>query len=1075
MNELQITVLGEVRLIVNGEPAELQPMEQGVLAALVINRNRNLTTDELRNWVWNDPHSISNNQVRSYLTTLRTLVGEERLPLRRRQLVLSDTRVDLDRLFRPSIGGDEHQRLDDVSSRIALCAPPFLNGVERTPLFAAEITKWATQLTQLRAERLRLQLRTGMAEEVFPTLQANLENSPMDLMALRSYVEATVMLGRTNLAAEAFDHFRIATLTSGYPLPDAFTRLHQEFLSGQIDMPINEQRTSLPSSLPVVQNVIGRTVERQQLNDWLRQPARHGPVGVICGESGTGKSFLVNAWLTRVSIVSIRRSSCTAEESQGRPLLRLFGQPDKGVLRTPEGVLDEVSQYLNTPEPEILFLDDIHWADPITLRTIELLTTTLPPHKHLLLAGRPGDVLRELRRRRVELWIEPASFTSQEIAETFTVELGRSPTLDEVAHVRRATGGLPLLVVETVRAIRRTNALFNLVGPDAVHLEYLVEQLQWNLKSEVRHALAVASMLGNEIDVEVLSRVLHTTPYSTLERLDAAVDSRILVFHDGYQFRHALFREGVQSLLSPGKQAHLHLAIADALKDRWPWRAAEHLLLGAGLVNGDELRERVTAAATSAEAAHEVEAAARLYEGLMLHLHRSSTLSSHERVELHLRAAVALERSGFVTRGTEHRLSALAEAERRQQATWAINSVKQPPGNGRSARPDPLRVAMIRRAEVLAEHAQLFGAERLELEAERFTVEVLSGVLTETEITTGMHRMDAAVNDPDLGQPTKAVCARASNTAALVLHEWSRDRLEDLLKHALGTGDIDLISDAYALSLHAACSDGDRARFEALRPVAEGFCNGSGRPVDRAGVAALIAVFSELTGDLQQMVFWTTQTIEISRRYDIADAELLLSGRQIVWAWQGVDVTLNLSVPVVSGASDPPSIAPDSAIDAALGIVLNHLRGEAVTTQTLRDVCQHLVASSPHLVRVASAVMVSSIVVAHRDVVAAQLLSQLFEPLGNHFVIAGLTPVGCLGPIRLAQAELQIVQGNLGVAYRYLGEAELLCRLAGARVWLQQVQTRIETVVDLMPSLAQSNPAKPASLLKSSATDNISR
>jgi hypothetical protein len=83
--------------------------------------------------------------------------------------------------------------------------------------------------------------------------------------------------------------------------------------------------------------------------------------------------------------------------------------------------------------------------------------------------------------------------------------------------------------------------------------------------------LAVAAVLGPEIDLRLLTAATGLAPDRCLDDLDPAVVTRVLVTGDGGHFRfgHALVRDAVLAELSPLRQARLHQRAADAIESAY--------------------------------------------------------------------------------------------------------------------------------------------------------------------------------------------------------------------------------------------------------------------------------------------------------------------------------------------------------------------------------------------------------------------------------------------------------------------------------------------------------------------------
>jgi hypothetical protein len=130
------------------------------------------------------------------------------------------------------------------------------------------------------------------------------------------------------------------------------------------------------------------------------------------------------------------------------------------------------------------------------------------------------------------------------------------------------TGGNPFYVGELTRLLAsERQAPAGTAVPTAVR--DVVRQRLARLPDRSLDVLAVAAVLGPEIDLRLLTAATGLAPDRCLDDLDPAVVTRILVPSEGGRFRfgHALVRDAVVADISPLRLARLHQRAADAIAD----------------------------------------------------------------------------------------------------------------------------------------------------------------------------------------------------------------------------------------------------------------------------------------------------------------------------------------------------------------------------------------------------------------------------------------------------------------------------------------------------------------------------
>jgi DNA-binding CsgD family transcriptional regulator len=382
-----------------------------------------------------------------------------------------------------------------------------------------------------------------------------------------------------------------------------------------------------------------RLLEREDelgvLADVVRDAAAgRGSVVFVAGEAGIGKSSLLRELRERTGArVTFVTGACEplSVPVPLAPLRELVESAGGGDLI--EGGSDDrlmlarrVASVLAERAPVVAVIEDLHWADPLTLDLTRLLVRRVPEMPAAMIAtfrddevaANPGlglllgDLTSASGVRRLDL---------RPLSRAAVGELSASSGLD-TSELVRATGGNPFLVVESIAAGGRL--------PASVRDAALARA--GRLSRAGRAVVDAAAVLGQRFDHGLLDGVVPCGGDAVEEAL-----ARGVLVADGARlgFRHELIREAIETSISPPRLADLHARATSVLAERAGAadnaRLAHHAEL-AGLRN-----EAGRYAALASAEAEQVGAPneARLQAERALRL--SDDLSDSDRYELLLR------------------------------------------------------------------------------------------------------------------------------------------------------------------------------------------------------------------------------------------------------------------------------------------------------------------------------------------------------------------------------------------------------------------------------------------------------
>jgi predicted ATPase/signal transduction histidine kinase/ActR/RegA family two-component response regulator len=268
-----------------------------------------------------------------------------------------------------------------------------------------------------------------------------------------------------------------------------------------------------------------------------------------------------------------------------------------------------INVFTKKEHPLVIFLDDLHWADPSSLRFLSRITYAVNGSNLLIIGTYRDNEVPENHPLKTALkdWNAGISPLSQLtlcplqlsditglISDTFSCPPAAGAPLAEMVLAR--TLGNPFFVSETIKDLI-SHHLINYNSeerkwkwdPDAVagyarsgtSQQLLTTKIN-NLRERTREALITASCIGSDFDLVLLSALNDKTPQETAEDLQEAVTENLLrlsaqrenadyfLTRNRYSFVHDQIQQAAYNLLSVQARDGLHVSIGYFLLERLP-------------------------------------------------------------------------------------------------------------------------------------------------------------------------------------------------------------------------------------------------------------------------------------------------------------------------------------------------------------------------------------------------------------------------------------------------------------------------------------------------------------------------
>jgi DNA-binding SARP family transcriptional activator len=642
MARLYLTVLGGFELRADSRTIAVPSKKaQALLAYLALRPGRAHARETLVGLLWGDASEArARHSLRQVIFRLRQAFARARnasLVVRGDTVTLDTAAISVDALeFQRLLGLGTVRALETA---LTLYRGALLEGVH---LDEAPFDEWLQPERELLrgaalgalGRVLDHQMKRGSVEAALQTARRLLALDPLQEGTHRALMRLYVLQGRRGDALRQYQAC-VGLLRRELDVdPEPETRrLYQEILqkraltaSGPAADPSSAPRREAPRPARDVRAlepaVVGRQAELARLRQALEDAGGgSGRAVIVLGEAGIGKTRL----LEELAAATTQRggrlivSRCyeteqilpfgpwvealrTALDEPGRAALDGLDPLSRAELvrllpelaepgRKPPGPADDhlrlfgavarVIEALAATGPVVLVLEDLHWADEMSVRLLGFVARRIERQPCLLIATARTEelgetplirrLLEELRQQRHAATLTLVALSKAEtrrLVEILTGAETRTGALDRIAEqVWTLSEGNPFVAVETMRALHEGHRF----DPLPIRLPGRVREAIGGrlerLSPRARDLLAVAAVIGREFDFALLQRAAGLDGQDAAEGVEELV--RRSVLHGvgpRLDFTHARIRDVAYDRILESRRAQLHAAVGAAME-----------------------------------------------------------------------------------------------------------------------------------------------------------------------------------------------------------------------------------------------------------------------------------------------------------------------------------------------------------------------------------------------------------------------------------------------------------------------------------------------------------------------------
>ena len=604
---------------------------QALLAYLALRPGHWFSRDALTALLWGDvPADQARHSLRQTLLALRSALPAGSLPailVEGDQIALDPRGVEVDAVAFERLAAQPGR--EGLERAVALYRGELLEGLAlREPAFEDWLRAERERLREMGIRTLRklltLQTEDGTLERAVETAMRLLALDPLQEVAHRTLMQLYDRLGRRAAALRQYERCVEVLRRELRVAPELETRRLYEALSSEV---LNSGPQTAASPQRATRRRAegqgiprgGRDVERGYIRSALEDVRRgRGRPMIVSGEAGIGKTRLLQELeacaegfqrlsgrcydLTRILafgpwIEALRMSGMRDDpelmsrlgshrRSELSRLLPELAGPDlpsperaEDHARLFEAIADLVTE-LATRRPLLVTLEDIHWADEMSLRLLFYLGRRLEPARVLLAATLRDDEMPQgsMAHRMLEdferAWpnaraaLAPLSkHDAVALAHAIAKAGAPSVNLEQVASdAWDLSRGNPFMILETLRSLSGPGDESTPATRSRGVVE-LIERRIARLGDPALGVVAIVAVAGRDIEFDVLRHASGLSEREAADTVELLIRRRLLREDgDRFDFVHDIVRQAADSgLIAPQRRA-LHRVVAEAIE-----------------------------------------------------------------------------------------------------------------------------------------------------------------------------------------------------------------------------------------------------------------------------------------------------------------------------------------------------------------------------------------------------------------------------------------------------------------------------------------------------------------------------
>ena len=617
-----------------GAPTELKAAKhRALLAALALQPGRPMSADALVEAIWGeDAPPSAQATLHTYLSVVRRTL-EPDLPARTssRYLVSSDQGYEL-RLADDGLDAAEfarvvtevHARLgplatatapqvDDPTAAVDALArldralalwrgEPYadVNGFDLATAERARLAELRLLALEDRATLLIASGAPGTATGELEALTARhpLRERPWTLLAVaqaRTGRQADALATLERLRQTLDEQLGIEPSPAVRDLQTAILRQEPEVSThGELGRPAAPAQPTAPAvdlSIPDWP-MVGRDEQLGVLARLLETADAGTPTfAVLVGEPGAGKSRLATevGLLARDAGATVLLGWCSQDEDAPPlwPWTTALGAlgPSTGLV-APDGdhdaarfeVAEAIRQSLQavaSAQTVLLLLEDLHWADPSSLRVLRHVCAHSEAGRLLVVCtwrrgadDGPLSEAAEALARRHATRLDIIGLDKTDAQQVLRSVAGDQVDAPVAAAAHDRTEGNPFFLIEYARLARDENRdLAAVVDGLPRTVSDVIRRRIRQLPADSTDVLTAGAVMGREFELGLLARELEETEARLLDLLEPALEVDLVrdLGGDRFRFGHALVRDTAYAELTPSRRERMHASLAELL------------------------------------------------------------------------------------------------------------------------------------------------------------------------------------------------------------------------------------------------------------------------------------------------------------------------------------------------------------------------------------------------------------------------------------------------------------------------------------------------------------------------------